>query len=412
MNWKRSLIGCAASLLLVSSVFAQSPRNLGNTEVPGSVRCVSPDGLSFESCGGGGGGGGDGAINDGVSSSIKATVHDYTNSNPLAVTLKDTNGDPVSVGGGTQYNQGTVATDTDALTMAGCVRSDTPAVATGVIDGDRARCVIDSTGRLWVHVGVVDGTIAAIQSGAWNVGQSGTWNITNISGTISLPTGAATAALQDGIIKDGAGDTTQANVSSGNLHVNLQTALPAGTNNIGDVDVLTLPALPAGNNNIGDVDIASLPNEGTQTAANSISVTIASDIATGATTIPTSAQQGLVVRQPISCPNYVAISQTADTAVITATASQYIYVCSIVLVVSAAETVSIWEGTGTACGTGSTAILGSTTEANGMSFSATSGLSAISPVPFFRTASTNVDLCIRQSGANRVSGMISYIKAP
>ena len=34
--------------------------------------------------------------------------------------------------------------------------------------------------------------------------------------------------------------------------------LAAGTNNIGDVDVLTLPALPAGNNNIGDVDVASI----------------------------------------------------------------------------------------------------------------------------------------------------------
>lgn len=54
-------------------------------------------------------------------------------------------------------------------------------------------------------------------------------------------------------------------------------ALPAGTNNIGDVDVLSLPALPAGANNIGDVDIASLPNEGQQTMANSISVAVASD---------------------------------------------------------------------------------------------------------------------------------------
>jgi surface antigen len=36
-------------------------------------------------------------------------------------------------------------------------------------------------------------------------------------------------------------------------------------------------ALPAGNNNIGDVDIASLPNEGQQTMANSISVAIASN---------------------------------------------------------------------------------------------------------------------------------------
>lgn len=41
------------------------------------------------------------------------------------------------------------------------------------------------------------------------------------------------------------------------LPTNLTAALPAGTNNIGDVDVLSLPSIPAGNNNIGDVDIAS-----------------------------------------------------------------------------------------------------------------------------------------------------------
>lgn len=36
-------------------------------------------------------------------------------------------------------------------------------------------------------------------------------------------------------------------------------ALPAGNNNIGDVDVVSLPALPAGTNNIGDVDVVTLP---------------------------------------------------------------------------------------------------------------------------------------------------------
>jgi len=40
--------------------------------------------------------------------------------------------------------------------------------------------------------------------------------------------------------------------------VSIAAAIPAGTNNIGDVDVLSLPAIPAGNNNIGDVDIASI----------------------------------------------------------------------------------------------------------------------------------------------------------
>lgn len=35
-------------------------------------------------------------------------------------------------------------------------------------------------------------------------------------------------------------------------------AFPAGTNNIGDVDVLTLPALVAGTANIGDVDVLTI----------------------------------------------------------------------------------------------------------------------------------------------------------
>lgn len=52
---------------------------------------------------------------------------------------------------------------------------------------------------------------------------------------------------------DPTGSTTQP--VSGTVTANLA----AGTNNIGDVDVITLPSLPAGNNNIGDVDIASLP---------------------------------------------------------------------------------------------------------------------------------------------------------
>jgi hypothetical protein len=51
---------------------------------------------------------------------------------------------------------------------------------------------------------------------------------------------------------DGSGVTQPV---SGTVTIN---AIPSGTNNIGDVDVLTLPALPAGTNNIGDVDIASI----------------------------------------------------------------------------------------------------------------------------------------------------------
>lgn len=162
----------------------------------------------------------DGAITDGANNTIKATVKDYTNSNPLAVELVDTNGDPASIGGGTEYAQGTANTSTDVLKMMGCVRVDTPAVASGVIDGDRARCIVDSTGRLWVHVGVIDGTVAATQSGTWNIGTltsitnpvavTGTfWQATQpVSGTVTVTDGAGalnvivdsgtTAATQSG----------------------------------------------------------------------------------------------------------------------------------------------------------------------------------------------------------------------
>lgn len=42
-------------------------------------------------------------------------------------------------------------------------------------------------------------------------------------------------------------------------NVTIGAAIPAGTNNIGDVDVLTLPSIPAGTNNIGDVDVLTVP---------------------------------------------------------------------------------------------------------------------------------------------------------
>ena len=71
----------------------------------------------------------------------------------------------------------------------------------------------------------VDGTVAATQSG--------TWNINNVSGTVSLPTGAATETTLSTLN----GKVTACNTGA----VTISTALPAGTNNIGDVDVLTLP---------------------------------------------------------------------------------------------------------------------------------------------------------------------------
>lgn len=69
------------------------------------------------------------------------------------------------------------------------------------------------------------------------VTQSGTWNITNITGTVSLPTGAATESTLSTLN----GKVTACNTGA----VTISTALPAGTNNIGDVDVASLPPVVA-----------------------------------------------------------------------------------------------------------------------------------------------------------------------
>lgn len=187
------------------------------------------------------------------------------------------------------------------------------------------------SGTFWQATQPVSGTVeigatslAALET--TNAVQSGTWNINNVSGTISLPTGAATAAnqtteitalqlLDDVVATDGLAATTKlyqvggtdgtnaqilstnasghlniadggnsitvdgtvgisgsvpvtgtfwqatqpvsiasmpthAVTQSGTFTVGLNTAIPAGTNNIGDVDVLSV--IPGtGSTNLG-----------------------------------------------------------------------------------------------------------------------------------------------------------------
>lgn len=85
--------------------------------------------------------------------------------------------------------------------------------------------------------------VLASDQSAVPASQSGTWTVTAAQ---------ATAANLNATVTDGSGALTVDGTVTANL--------AAGVNNIGDVDVLTLPAIPAGNNNIGDVDVATLPN--------------------------------------------------------------------------------------------------------------------------------------------------------
>lgn len=115
------------------------------------------------------------------------------------------------------------------------VRQDTPANTSGT-DGDYEMPKM-SAGRLWTST-TID---AALPAGTNGIGKL----------------------------------TANSGVDIGDVDI---TSIAAGDNNIGNVDVVTLPALPAGNNNIGDVDVLSVvPGTGATNLGKAI------DTATGAT---------------------------------------------------------------------------------------------------------------------------------
>lgn len=156
-----------------------------------------------------------------------------------------------------------------------------------------------STGDGTLDVVMADTGLPVVsETGAtWAVTQSGTWNITNISGTISLPTGAATAANQTtansslGSIDtstssiDAATNSIAGAISAQKMNINISQdsvghALESGGNlatiagaiSGSEMQVDIVAALPAGTNaigklaandgvDIGDVDVTSLPSD-------------------------------------------------------------------------------------------------------------------------------------------------------
>lgn len=184
-----------------------------------------------------------------------------------------------STGGGTYYNvkvnpSGSLITAIGDIT--GVVGQNTMANSLPVViaSNQSAIPITDNAGSI-----TVDGTVAATQSG--------TWNITNISGTVSLPTGAA----------------TESTLSTLNGKV---TAC-----NTGAVTIST--ALPAGNNNIGDVDIASLPSVVAATYSTS-AVTSVSSAATNTSILASNANRRMAIMVNDSDKNaYVKLGATAST---------------------------------------------------------------------------------------------------
>lgn len=257
---------------------AYTPASSAGTPIMGAVDETAPDTAA-----------------EGVLALIRSTTF-----RALHVNLRDASGAEVAVGGGTQYDEDTGSAAAEKVTMAGVVRQDSPTSLVGT-DGDRTELIVASSGRLWtttvidsalpagtnaigklaansgVDIGDVDVTSIVSGTGATNLGKAeDAAHASADVGVMALAVRTDSPANRSGVD----GDYEPLQVAGGRLWVSatIDTALPAGSNNIGDVDVLTLPALPAGTNNIGDVDVLSvIPGTGATNLGKAV------DSAAGAT---------------------------------------------------------------------------------------------------------------------------------
>jgi hypothetical protein len=154
----------------------------------------------------------------------------------LKVTLFDSGGSELAVGGGTQYTEDAVAAANPIGNAIVVVRDDARGGALTTLDGDNVALRGTNAGEVYVkHVDAIPVT----DNGG----------VLTVDGTVAV-TNAGLTAL------NGAITGTEVQVDVLTLpNVTIGAALPAGTNNIGDVDVLTLPALVAGAAEIGRVRI-------------------------------------------------------------------------------------------------------------------------------------------------------------
>ncbi len=246
-----------------------------------------------------------------------------TATNPLPVALSDTD------------NAVLDSIDTDLTTVAAAIATEGSALGSGILlqgdDGtDRTNVLVDTAGHLQIDVlsaptTTVTGTVAATQSG--------TWNVTNVSGTVSLPTGAATAANQStangsladietntdfGAVVGGGAEATALRVTLANDSTGV-ISIDDGGNTI-TVDGTVTANLSATDNAVLDqidsnTDFGATTGNGT--AAGALRVTVASD-STGALAVDLGSNndvQGAVAHDAAAASNPLLAAARATNSV-------------------------------------------------------------------------------------------------
>ena len=188
------------------------------------------------------------------------------------------------------------------------------------------------------------------------------------------------------------------------------SAYTSGTTNVG-ITLSAAPVEPA-----PTVSASSLPlpaNAAQETGGNL--ATLAGGVTSGV--YQTNLKQiggTAVVADPCQANTklFISVNQTANTRLVTGTASKKIFPCSVHLVTATAQNVALVEGTGTTCGTGTAGVqgFGGATAATGWNLAANGGLTYGNGASAIGAEGTAADdLCLFQSGTGQVSGGLSYV---
>lgn len=164
-------------------------------------------------------------------------------------------------GGGGGGSGGSVTQGTSPWIVAGGGAAGTAASGVSTIQGIASMTPVQVSQATAANL---NATVVGTGTFATQAAQSGTWNVTNVSGTVSLPTGASTAANQATEI-----------ASLATIATNSGAAIPAGTNLIGKVGIDQ--TTPGTTNAVSATNFPTTAALGHGTAATALRVELPTD---------------------------------------------------------------------------------------------------------------------------------------
>lgn len=322
----------------------------------------------------------------GASPSLAADNYSATAGAGLTFAAKDVGG------GGILYPWGIIANSSGVeMFTSGNPAFVNPATAANWAIGATAAAIPSNALYMGVNVsGTLTGWDKSVtQSGAWAVTANAGTNLNTSllaleSGNLATLAGAVTSAVMQGNLKQVNGVTTLAGAG----------AVGTGAQRVAvGQDTTTIAGAAPGTAGTPSANVVSV-----QGAASMTPLLVSPSGGDPCATIVKTS---------------VAISQTANTKLVTKVSAKKTYVCSIMVVGADAENISVVEGTQTTnpCDTGVAAIIGGTTAAAGPNLAANGGFTMGSGSGTVASgATTNLDVCLFQSGSGRVAGVLTYVQ--